>query len=68
MPDDAMDRHALLARSEAVAREISALSGPTPMTPEARHRIAELKVLLEKLRARLQAAEATPSRAPEPPS
>jgi len=67
MHDDVSDRHALLAQSESVAREISELSESSPMAPEIRRRIAELKILLEGLRARLQAMEVSPLRRPEEP-
>jgi len=67
MRDDVSDRHTLLARSESVAREIAELSESSSMAPEVRRRVAELKILLEGLRARLQAMEASPLRGPEEP-
>ena len=67
MHDDVSDRHTLLAQSESVAREISELSASSPMAPDIRRHVAELKILLEGLRARLQAMEALPHRRPEEP-
>jgi hypothetical protein len=55
MSDDLSDRHALFARTEALAREIEVLSITTEMTPETRQRVAELKILHQELSARLQA-------------
>jgi hypothetical protein len=57
MSNDLSDRHALLARTEALAREIEGLSSSTQMTPEIRQRVAELKILHQELSARLQAVD-----------
>jgi hypothetical protein len=56
MTNDLSDRHALLAHTESLAREIEALSA-SPMTPEERQRVAELKILHQELSARLQAID-----------
>jgi hypothetical protein len=57
MPDNLSDRHALLARTEALAREIEELSSSDDMTPDMRRRVAELKILHQELSARLQAMD-----------
>jgi hypothetical protein len=57
MSDDLSDRHALLARTHAIAKEIEVLSNSTDMTAEVRQRIAELKILHQELSARLQAID-----------
>jgi hypothetical protein len=57
MLDELTDRHALLARTEALGREIEELSNSADMTPGLRHRIAEMKILHQEMTARLQALD-----------
>lgn len=60
MPDDLSDRHVLLARTEALAREIEELSSRGDLQPDMRRHVAELKIQHQELSARLQAAERSP--------